>query len=298
MRKTLLTITGPTAAGKTDLTVRAAQRGKTEIVSCDSRQIYRELSIGTAKPTLEEMDGVPHHFVNEVSIKNPISAGEFEKLAVKRINSLFQKYNTVILTGGSGLYLNAVLFGLDDFPDVTPEASERVGEIYDEKGLEGLKQTLKTKDPEYYNTVDLHNPVRLIRALEVIETTGKPFSEFRNHTPKSRPWKNDIYVLNRDRQELHTRIEERVDEMVQQGLFDEVQALQDFKNEKALQTVGYREIFDFLDGKTTKNECIELIKRNTRRYAKRQITWFKKIPNAHFCYPPYEEILKYDFQKK
>lgn len=293
MQKTLLTITGPTAAGKTQLTVETAEKLQTEIVSCDSRQFYRELSIGTAKPAPEEMRGVPHHFINSRSIHQEYSAGEFEREAVARITSLFQKHDTVLLTGGSGLYLNAVLYGLDDFPEVQAKVKQKIAHLYKTGGLQALTRALKTKDPEYFKKVDLQNPARLRRALELIESTGRPFSSFQRNDSKKRPWNNKIFVLNRDRAELHERINRRVEEMVNNGLFEEVRRLIDHKNLKALQTVGYKEVFDYLEGRTDKYTCMELIKRNTRRYAKRQITWFRSLPKARFVSPPFEEILNY-----
>lgn len=293
MQKTLLTIAGPTAVGKTQLTVELAQKLNTEIVSCDSRQFYRELSIGTAKPSAHEMQGVTHHFIDNRSIHDPYSAGEFEKDALLRILSLFKKYNVVILTGGSGLYLNAVLFGLDEFPDVADEAKKEVTALHHEGGIEALQKELKITDPEYYSRVDLQNPARLRRALELIKTTGRPFSSFQSRQPKERPWQNKIFIMNRNRSELHNRIALRVDEMVKNGLFEEAKKLAEYKKIKALQTVGYKEVFDYLEGKTDRETCIELIKRNTRRYAKRQITWFRSLPRAAFIEPPFEEIINY-----
>lgn len=294
VQKTLLTVTGPTAVGKTALTVELAQKLNTQIVSCDSRQFYRELSIGTAKPTPLETRGVPHHFIDHKSITCEYSAGEFEKDAVQCVTSLFDKHDVVILTGGSGLYMNVVLFGLDDFPDVTTEAKNKIARLYKTGGLEAMQAQLKSRDPVYYQKVDLQNPARLRRALELMESTGRPFSSFQRSKPKDRPWKNEVFVLNRDRAELHERINTRVDEMVKAGLFEEAQQLKELKHLKALQTVGYKEIFEFFAGKTDKQTCIELIKRNTRRYAKRQITWFRSLPDSKFIYPPFKEILNYD----
>jgi tRNA dimethylallyltransferase len=286
--KELIVITGPTAVGKTDFTIEHAKKWNTEIVSCDSRQFFKELSIGTAKPTDEEMQGIPHHFINSHSILEEYNAGKYEIEAVEKINSLFKAHDKVILTGGSGLYLNAVLFGIDEMPTVPTKIKEQVTSDYKNRGLAFLQSEVKRLDPQFYSEADDQNHTRLIRAVEVMRASGKSFSSFRKNTRQSRPWETKIYVLNRDRKELHDRINLRVDMMIESGLIDEVKSVVKYKNHRALKTVGYQEVFEFLEGSISIERAIDLIKRNTRRYAKRQLTWFRRLDNTTWLYPPFK----------
>jgi tRNA dimethylallyltransferase len=286
--KQLIVITGPTAVGKTDFTIELAKKWNTEIVSCDSRQFYKELSIGTAKPTSDEMQGIPHHFINSHSILKEYNAGKYEIDAVEKINSLFKTHDKVILTGGSGLYLNAVLFGIDEMPSVPTKFKEQVASDYKNRGLAFLQNEVEKLDPQFYSEVDDQNHTRLIRALEVMRASGKTFSSFRKNTQRTRPWNTRIYVLNRDRKELHDRINLRVDKMIESGLIDEVKSVEKYKDHRALRTVGYQELFEFIEGSVSLGRAVELIKRNTRRYAKRQITWFRRLENTTWLYPPFK----------
>jgi len=274
----LVNIVGPTAVGKTGLSVRLAEDLATEIVSADSRQIYREMQIGTAVPSEEELARVPHHFIREISVHTPYSAAHYEKDALERIAALHKRYPMVILTGGTGLWIDAVNKGLDDIPGVPSDIREALNRIYEREGLAPLQAELREKDPAYYRQVDLHNPRRLIRALEVIRYTGKPYSSFRKGTPKQRPFRSLWFGLDMPREKLYRRIERRVDDMIAAGLEAEARQLYPYKHLPALQTVGYREWFDYFDGKISREKAVEEIKKNTRRYAKRQWTWFRKNP--------------------
>jgi tRNA dimethylallyltransferase len=294
MSKLLIVIVGPTASGKTALSVRLAQLFNTEIVSADSRQIYKELSIGTAKPSNEEMGGVVHHFINSHSIEEDYSIGKYERDTLVLLEKLFEKKEAVILTGGSGLYVKVVCEGMDEVPDSDPLLREELNLRYNESGIEVLLDELEKIDPEYYGQVDKSNPQRVIRALEVFWSTGTPFSQFRTGTKKVRPFSIIKVGLKWDRQELYDRIDQRMDEMIKAGLFEEVQSLISFKEKNALQTVGYKEIFDFLEGQYDKEEAIRLLKRNSRRYAKRQMTWFNKDKEVIWFHPREEEkIVEY-----
>lgn len=276
MNNFLITILGPTASGKTDLAIQLAKHFDTEIISADSRQFYNELTIGTAKPSEAELNYVPHHFINCSSVDNPISAGKYETLALEKIASLHKKKNTVIMVGGSGLYINAVLFGIDPFPEISTSTRLKTLNFYKENGIQALRDELRKYDPEYFLEVDLDNPRRIMRALEVCYATKQPYSSFRNQTPTPRPFKSIKLAYKWERKELYERINKRVDLMIEKGLIKECQSLIDKKELPTLDTIGYKEIFQFLEGKVKKDEAIELIKRNSRRYAKRQLTWFKK----------------------
>ncbi len=275
-QKTLIVIGGPTASGKTALAIALARHFGTEIISADSRQIYREMTIGTAKPSAEELAMVPHHFINTHSIHEHYSAGRYEREAFALLERLFQRYELLIAAGGSGLYLRALMEGFDTFPNI-PEAIEReVEALYAREGLPALQRALATHDPEYYEQVDRHNPARLLRALKVIRATGKPFSAFRKNRPAPRPWRNLPVLLMPDRELLYERINHRADAMIEAGLLDEVRRLYPFRHLRPLQTVGYQEFFPWIEGQRPLEEAIRLFKRNTRRYAKRQMTWFRK----------------------
>lgn len=277
--KKLVIITGPTASGKTAISVQIAKALNTEIISCDSRQFYKEMSIGTAKPSPQEMDGVKHHFVNSHSVTDEVNAGRFEREALSIITRLFQKHDYVILCGGSGLFIDAITKGFDDMPSITPDVRENLRNEFEKEGLKPLQEQLLQLDPEYYNQVDLDNSQRVIRALEVCLSSAKTYTELRRGQTEKRPFDTIKFVLDWPRQDLYNRINQRVDTMVSEGLEEEVKSLQPFRSLNSLNTVGYKEIFNYLDGETTQPEAIELIKRNSRRYAKRQLTWFRRDPS-------------------
>jgi len=281
----LWVISGPTAVGKTALTIRLAHRFQTEILSFDSRQFYRELSIGTAKPTQQEMEGIPHHFIDCCSVHDPLSAGEFERLALVRLNELFTRHKVVIATGGSGLYLSALLYGIESMPEIPDSIREEVKRAFSERGLPYLQEQVRTIDPTFYAEADVQNPFRLMRAWEVFLASGKPYSTFRKGTVQQRPWQQRVWVLEREREELYRRIDQRVHAMLEAGLLEEVKQLTPSKNLQALQTVGYSELFDHLEGKTSFDEAVSLIQRNSRRYAKRQLTWFRRYPEFEWVHP-------------
>jgi len=287
----LIVVAGPTAVGKTSIAVRLAQYFNTEVLSADSRQIYKEMSIGTAKPDASEMQGVIHHFVDSHSISEDFNAGVFERESLQLLDNLFQKHKVVILAGGTGLFIRALLQGMDTFPVILPGVRESLNKIREEQGVEVLQQMLKEKDPEYYQQVDIHNPQRVIRALEVCLSSGQPYSSFRtgNKTPRNF---TPIYIgLERTREELNQRIDLRMDEMLEKGLVEEVKRLLQYKDLNALKTVGYREVIDFLEGQYDEAEMIRLLKQNSRNYAKRQMTWFKKEDVVWFHPDQWEEIL-------
>lgn len=290
----LILLTGPTAVGKTALSIRIAQHFKTEILSADSRQFYREMTIGTAKPSAEELAAVPHHFINNLGIGEEYTAGMYETEALTLLEELFKKHKTVILTGGSGLFIKALCEGLDDIPAAGDGIREALNDTFEKEGLGPLLKELKEKDPDYYEIVDRDNPVRIIRALEVCRSTGMPFSSFRTGTKKERPFKIIKIALSRDREELYQRIDARMDQMLSEGLINEVKSLYEHRHNNALQTVGYSEVFDFLDEKYDYEEMVRLLKRNSRRYAKRQLTWFYRDTEYRWFHPGQErEILLY-----
>ncbi len=290
----MILVVGPTAVGKTDLCLNLAKKFKTEIVSCDSRQFYREMNLGTAKPTSNELKLVPHHFINSLSIEQDYDVRKFERAALILLDALFSKYKTVIMTGGSGLFADAIVNGLDEMPEVAPEIRAEIIKEYQEKGLTFLQEEIATNDPEYFKTVDQKNPQRLMRALEIWRGSGKRFSSFRVKSKKERPFEVIKIGLERNREELYARIDLRMEQMIAAGLFDEADALYDKRHLNALQTVGYSEIFGFLEGKYDKEEAIRLLKRNSRRYAKRQVTWFKKDEAIRWFSPEnQDEILAY-----
>src|SRR5690606_36503936 len=272
-KKHLIVITGPTAIGKTGLAIFIAKKLKTEIISFDSRQFYQEMKIGTAVPSDEELKEVPHHFTQNLSIEQDYSVGNFERDALVKIEELFEKYDYLVFVGGSGLYEKAVTEGLDEFPQVDKSIRLNLIYEYDIHGLEPLQNELKEVDPVYYNLVDLNNPVRIIRALEIYRGTGKPFSSYRKDNYSARNFQVTKIGLELSREEIYDRINKRVDLMMQEGLLEEVKSLYPKKHLNSLQTVGYRELSDYLDGKIKLDFAIEEIKKNTRRYAKRQLTW-------------------------
>jgi len=277
--KILICIGGPTASGKTALAIQLAEKYHTEILSVDSRQFYREMNIGTAKPTQEEQDRVPHHFIDHVSIHDPYDIGLFEKESMTLLEDRFKHHDILIAVGGSGLYFKAMLEGIDTFPPVSPEILVRLQKEYLEKGIDYLKGQLQEVDPNYFQIVDQHNPVRLIRAISIFRETGLPFSSFRTGKKVKRFFESHCFYLSPPRAILYERINDRVDKMVQDGLIDEVRSLQEFKELKALQTVGYTELFKYFSNEYEIKEAILKIKQHTRQYAKRQLTWFNNAEN-------------------
>lgn len=282
MEPTLVIITGPTASGKTDLSIQVAKALNTEIVSFDSRQFYKEMSIGTAKPSIEQLKEVKHHFIGHISIKDKFNAGQFETEAIEMLNNLFKQYPYVVFTGGSGLYMDAVLHGLDDLPKVDEIIRDQLNEVYRMEGIEALQKKLADLDNEYYQEVDLNNPHRLIRALELILSTGLPYSQLRRGQQKQRNFKSLLVGIDTEREQLYHQINARVDKMMEEGLLEEVKSLMPFRPSNALETVGYKELFDYLEGRMDLEETVNLIKQNTRRFAKRQITWFKKYKEINW----------------
>jgi len=279
MEKTVIAVVGPTAIGKTKLGIELAKHYNTEIISADSRQFFKEMRIGTAVPSEEELAAIKHHFIQHKSIAEPYSVGDFEKEAIALLDNLFTKHNTIILVGGSGLYVDAVTKGLDYFPTVKPEIRESLNERLEENGIEDLQLQLNKLDPIHYNKVDIYNPHRLIRALEICIGSGKPYSSFLNKNKGNRPFKVITIGIDADREIIYDRINRRVDLMVKEGLIDEAKTLEKHKELNALQTVGYRELFTYFSGEWTLDFALSEIKKNTRRFAKRQLTWFKKTEN-------------------
>lgn len=276
MKKYLIIIGGATATGKTSLSIELARHFQTEILSCDSRQFYREMTIGTAKPNADELAAAKHHFIDSLSVEEDYSVGDFERDALILLEKLFQDKDILILVGGSGLFIRALCEGLDEFPDVPKSVQNELNKLFEKEGIEALQNELKTRDPEYFEKVDLQNPVRIIRALGVCRVSGKPYSDFRKQEKKARFFE-PIYVLaEMERELLYDKINRRVDLMLENGLLEEVKSLFPFKHLNALQTVGYQELFEYFDGNISLKEAIELVKRNSRRYAKRQMTWFRK----------------------
>ena len=284
-KKTLIAIVGPTAVGKTAMAISLAQYFKTEIISADSRQFYREMTIGTAKPDLEELDSAPHHFINSHSITQDYSAGDFEREALHKLDELFRQNDVVVMVGGSGLFVRALCEGLDDLPKAGDEVRERLNNEMAQLGLEQMKERLKTIDPVYYQIADIDNPQRVVRALEVFEATGKPMSFYHKKDLNKRPFDILTIGLNMERPQLYERINLRVERMMEMGLLEEVKSLFPFRSKPALLTVGYAELFDYLDGNISLEEAVERIQQNSRRYAKRQITWFKKYGSTSWFQP-------------
>ena len=274
--KTLIVIAGPTASGKTVFAIELAKALDTVILSADSRQFYKEMSIGTAAPTAEELRQAKHYFVHHISIEDKYDVADYEHDVIQLLDELFKTHDVVIMTGGSGLFIDAVCNGIDAMPDVQPEIREKVEKLYQDKGLHGMQEALQRLDPDYYATVDQQNPRRLQRALEVCYQTGMPFSSFRSGNTAQRDFEIKKYALLWDRQQLIERIDRRVDMMVEQGLLDEAKALYPKRDLNALNTVGYKELFAYFDGSSTFKEAVEQIKIHTRQYAKRQMTWLRK----------------------
>jgi len=285
MDKTLLVIVGPTAVGKTSLAIHLAEHYGTEIISADSRQFYREMQIGTAAPLAAEKARIRHYFIGSISIHDYYNASMFEVDALNRLKAIYQLKNLAIMAGGSGMYIDAVCAGIDVLPVVDPDIRTQLQEQYRSEGIESLRIQLKMLDPEFYSKVDLRNPNRILKALEVSIQTGKPYSSFLTSKEKNRPFRILKIGLTLPRPELYHRINQRVEEMIQAGLIDEARELLPYRNLNALNTVGYREIFEYLDGTIELDGAIELIKRNTRRFAKRQMTWFNRDDQIHWFHP-------------
>ena len=294
MPHTLIVLIGPTGVGKTELSLSIAEYFQTCILSADSRQLYQELKIGTAAPTPSQLARVPHHFVGTLGLTDYYSAAQYEADVLEKLEELFQHNDTVVLTGGSMMYVDAVCKGIDDIPTVDKETRELMLQRYEEEGLETLCAELKILDPEYYQIVDLKNPKRVIHALEICYMTGKTYTSFRTQKHKERPFRIIQIGLTREREELYDRINRRVDEMMQEGLLEEAKSVYPFKHLNSLNTVGYKEIFNYLDGEWSLDFAIEKIKQNSRIYSRKQMTWFKRNPNIQWFHPEQkEEIMNY-----
>tara|TARA_B110000116_G_scaffold162445_1_gene140480 strand:- start:27 stop:944 length:918 start_codon:yes stop_codon:yes gene_type:complete len=292
--KRLIVISGATAIGKTALSIQLAQHFKSEIISADSRQFYKELKIGATPPSQEELIKVKHHFIQHLSVKDDYNVGLFEKDAIAVLYTLFKKTDTLIMAGGSGLYIDAVCNGLDTFPKVDERIKKELIAEYKNKGITFLQDELKKRDPVYFDIVDINNSQRLIRALAVIRESRKPFSSFRNKTSAKRDFKISHFSLEMEREKLYERINRRVDLMMEEELLKEVENLIPYKNKNALQTVGYKELFSYFDGEISLEEAINKIKQNTRRFAKRQISWFKREEGVQHvsCENAFQKIIK------
>jgi tRNA dimethylallyltransferase len=285
MKNILIVLLGPTGVGKTDVSIDLATRLNCEIISADSRQFFSEMRIGTAIPHDNQLNTIKHHFVRFLSVKDYYSASLFEKDVLDLLPGLFSRNNIVLMSGGSGMYIDAVCNGIDDIPDVDPGVREKYISLFRKEGIEGISAALKLLDPEHYAKVDLKNHKRILRGLEICETAGRPYSSFLKNKKKERDFGIIKIGLERNRDDLYNRINYRVDEMVKIGLEKEVRLLIKFRTQNALHSVGYREFFDFFDGIITREKAIELIKRNSRRYAKRQITWWSKDKDIKWFHP-------------
>jgi len=295
MGKHLITIIGPTAIGKTTLAIKIANYFKTEIVSADSRQFYKEMNIGTAKPSTSELNSIKHHLINNKSVNDNYNIYDYEKDALKSIESIFNKNDIAILVGGSGLYINTVLYGLDEIPEISAEVRNSLYLDLELKGIKTLQEKLKLLDPSSYRSIDINNPRRLIRALEVSISTGKSYSSFLKKKKKKRDFNIIVLGMNQERLDLYKKINTRVDNMVESGLINEVKELYTLKGLNTLNTIGYSEVFNYIEDKYSLDECINEIKKNTRRYAKRQLTWFKSIDRVEWITPDYtfEKVIAY-----
>ncbi|CAN5155586.1 tRNA (adenosine(37)-N6)-dimethylallyltransferase MiaA [soil metagenome] len=291
----LISIVGPTAIGKTALSIELAQAFGTDIISADSRQFYKEMQIGTAAPSPEELHAAPHHFIHHISIHEEYNVGDFERDALAKTGKLFQQKRVVILVGGSGLYIKSLVEGLDDFPETDPQIRLKLNSIVLEQGLEPLQNKLALLDPVTYNNIDLDNPHRIIRALEICVGTGKPYSSFLSQSKIPRNFTPLMIGLTAPREVIYERINQRVDIMMKEGLFEEARNLYKYKDLNALNTVGYKELFEHFEGKQNLEEAVEEIKKNTRRFAKRQLTWFRKAVGITWFdhTAPGEEILEF-----
>ena len=295
MKKKIIVIGGPTAIGKTELTIKLAEKWKTEIISADARQFYKELNIGVAKPSRKELNTVPHHFIGHISIEKKYSVGQYETDVLKKITELFKKHNVIFVCGGSGLYIQAICDGLNDFPEINHEVKIQLKNDLIKKGLEHLIRELKKHDIETYRKIDKKNPRRVLRALEVYRASGKPYSFYTKQKKTTRDFETIYIGINTDRQILYERINDRVDKMIENGLIKEAKKLYNYKDTQALNTIGYQELFEYFNQKISLNKAVEQIKQNTRRYAKRQVTWFSKEKYNQFT--SNQEDLIIDFIK-
>jgi tRNA dimethylallyltransferase len=292
--KTLIVVVGPTAIGKTAMAINLAKQFNTEILSADSRQFFKEMEIGTAKPSKAELAAAPHHFINSHSVDTLFSTGDFEVQALELLETLFEKKNTVIMVGGSGLYIDAVCNGLDKLPDTDLSIRKELNERFSKEGIAFIQESLKQNDPEYFEKVDQSNPQRMIRGVEFFLSTGQKLSSFLTSSKKQRPFNIIKIGLNIERSLLYERINNRVDQMLEAGLLEEVKSLEPFRKYNALHTVGYSEMFDYIDGTLSLKEAVDKIKQNTRRFAKRQLTWFRKDTDTTWFEPNQtKEIIKY-----
>jgi tRNA dimethylallyltransferase len=295
--KKLFVILGPTASGKTSLSIRLASKLKTEIISCDSRQFYKELKIGSAPPSAEELKKIKHHFIQHLSVKDNYNIGKYEEDAINKISSLFKKYNNLILVGGSGLYTDAICNGLDDIPQTPQKIRDRINNEFLEKGINWLQKKVKEIDIDFYQKSDTNNPQRLKRCLEIHANTGKKISSFYNKEKTKRDFKIIKIGITTNREILYDRINKRVDQMIKNGLVDEAKGLLQYQKFNALNTVGYKELFDFFNKKSDKETAIQEIKKNSRRLAKRQITWFKRDQQINwFSLEKEDEIIKFTLE--
>lgn len=298
-KPTLIVLIGPTGVGKTELSLRLAEYFHTCIVSCDSRQLYADLKIGTAAPTEPQLARVPHHFIGTLQLTDYYSAAQYESEAIDLLNRLFETHSTVILTGGSMMYVDAICKGIDDIPTVDAETRQLMLQKYEQEGLEHLCAELKLLDPEYYKIVDLKNPKRVIHALEICYMTGKTYTSFRTQQKKERPFRIIKIGLKREREELYERINQRVDQMMEEGLEQEARNVYPYRQLNALNTVGYKELFKYFDGEWTLPFAIEKIKQNSRIYSRKQMTWFKRDEEIHWFHPDEEaEILQTILREK
>lgn len=287
--KNLISVVGPTGIGKTKLAIDLAKHFNTEIVSCDSRQFFKEMKIGTASPSEEELAEAPHHFIGNLSVEEYYSIGQYEEDALKKLNELFQNQDTVILVGGSMMYEKAVIEGLNDLPEANADNQEKLQKMMEEEGVEKLQEILKELDPEYFEVVDIHNHRRLLRAIDVIWQTNKKYSEQIAVSQDSRDFNVIRIGIEAPREELYDRINRRVDIMMEKGLLDEVKGLEKFKGLTALNTVGYAELFKYFDGEWDLDFAVSEIKKNSRRYAKRQLTWYRKADDIHYLQLGYSQ---------
>ena len=298
-KPTLIVLIGPTGVGKTELSLRLAEYFHTCIVSCDSRQLYADLKIGTAAPTEPQLARVPHHFISTLQLTDYYSAAQYESEAIDLLNRLFEIHSTVILTGGSMMYVDAICKGIDDIPTVDAETRQLMLQKYEQEGLEHLCAELKLLDPEYYKIVDLKNPKRVIHALEICYMTGKTYTSFRTQQKKERPFRIIKIGLKREREELYERINLRVDQMMEEGLEEEARNVYPYRHLNALNTVGYKELFKYFDGEWTLPFAVEKIKQNSRIYSRKQMTWFKRDEEIHWFHPDEEaEILQTILREK
>ena len=299
MEKTLIVITGPTAVGKTALCLDIARRFGIPIINADSRQIYKELRIGTASPTEEQLRLVRHYFVGTLALDDYYSASLFEQQVLQQLSQHFMTHDYALMAGGSMMYIDAVCDGIDDIPTIDDDTRAMMKQRLENEGLEALCEELKRLDPEYYKIVDCQNPRRVVHALEICTMTGKTYTSFRKRAKKERPFRIVKIGLNRDREELYGRINARVDQMMQQGLLKEATSFYNLKSLNALNTVGYKELFNYIEGRWPLDEAVERIKGNTRRYARKQLTWYKKDPNIRWFHPDQkEDIINYILSKE